>query len=66
MAGLKSRDGLLPHRFAKTHPTRHMPTRVTWIVGVASAGIAGFVEIGEAAELTTSASCWRSRWCACR
>ncbi|MFG2194086.1 amino acid permease [Streptomyces sp. NPDC048639] len=47
-----SRDGLLPRWFAKTHPTRHVPTRVTWIVGVASAGIAGFVEIGEAAELT--------------
>ncbi|GAA0479643.1 amino acid permease [Streptomyces stramineus] len=47
-----SRDGLLPHWFAKTHPTRHVPTRVTWIVGVASAAIAGFVPIGEAAELT--------------
>jgi APA family basic amino acid/polyamine antiporter len=47
-----SRDGLLPHWFAKTHPTRRVPTRVTWIVGVASAGIAGFVKIGEAAELT--------------
>ncbi|MFI1963326.1 amino acid permease [Streptomyces pathocidini] len=47
-----SRDGLLPHWFAKTHPTRHVPTRVTWIVGAAAAGIAGFVKIGEAAELT--------------
>ncbi|GAA0650144.1 amino acid permease [Streptomyces thermocarboxydovorans] len=47
-----SRDGLLPHWFAKTHPTRHVPTRVTWIVGVASAAIAGFLPIGEAAELT--------------
>ncbi|MBW5486078.1 amino acid permease [Streptomyces bambusae] len=47
-----SRDGLLPHWFAKTHPTRHVPTRVTWIVGVASAAIAGVVPIGEAAELT--------------
>ncbi|WP_338932572.1 amino acid permease [Streptomyces netropsis] len=47
-----SRDGLLPKWFAKTHPTRHVPTRVTWIVGVASAAIAGFVPIGEAAELT--------------
>ena len=28
------------------------PTRVTWIVGVASALIAGFLPIGEAAELT--------------
>jgi APA family basic amino acid/polyamine antiporter len=47
-----SRDGLLPTWFAKTHPRRHVPTRVTWIVGVASALIAGFVPIGEAAELT--------------
>ncbi|MFJ5533870.1 amino acid permease [Streptomyces sp. NPDC093261] len=47
-----SRDGLLPRWFAKTHPTRHVPTRVTWIVGAASAAIAGFLPIGEAAELT--------------
>ncbi|ACZ86629.1 amino acid permease [Streptosporangium roseum] len=47
-----SRDGLLPKWFAKTHPTRHVPTRVTWIVGVASAFIAGFLPIREAAELT--------------
>ncbi|MCZ0985465.1 amino acid permease [Streptomyces diastatochromogenes] len=47
-----SRDGLLPIWFAKTHPTRHVPTRVTWIVGAASAVIAGFLPIGEAAELT--------------
>ena len=47
-----SRDGLLPAWFAKTHPTRHVPTRVTWIVGVASAVIAGFLPISEAAELT--------------
>ncbi|WP_434599439.1 amino acid permease [Streptomyces sp. A5-4] len=47
-----SRDGLLPKWFAKTHRTRHVPTRVTWIVGGASALIAGFLPIGEAAELT--------------
>ncbi|UNO43180.1 amino acid permease [Streptomyces sp. MST-110588] len=47
-----SRDGLLPTWFAKTHPTRHVPTRVTWIVGAASAVIAGFLPIGQAAELT--------------
>ncbi|MEU6814475.1 amino acid permease [Streptomyces sp. NPDC046860] len=47
-----ARDGLLPRWFAKTHPTRHVPTRVTWIVGVGAACIAGFVPIGEAAELT--------------
>ena len=47
-----SRDGLLPKWFAKTHRTRHVPTRVTWIVGGASAVIAGFLPIGEAAELT--------------
>ncbi|MDP9870250.1 MULTISPECIES: amino acid permease [Streptosporangium] len=47
-----SRDGLLPKWFAKTHPTRHVPTRVTWIIGIASALIAGFLPIREAAELT--------------
>lgn len=47
-----SRDGLLPKWFAKTHRTRHVPTRVTWIVGAGSALIAGFLQIGEAAELT--------------
>ncbi|GAA2879318.1 amino acid permease [Streptosporangium fragile] len=47
-----SRDGLLPRWFAKTHPTRHVPTRVTWIAGVISAIIAGFLPIAEAAELT--------------
>ncbi|MFI8348230.1 amino acid permease [Streptomyces sp. NPDC085596] len=47
-----ARDGLLPRWFAKTHPTRHVPTRVTWIVGIGAACIAAFVPIGEAAELT--------------
>ncbi|HEX4226090.1 MAG TPA: amino acid permease [Pseudonocardiaceae bacterium] len=47
-----SRDGLLPRWFAKTHPVRHVPTRVTWIVGAASAVIAGVLPIGQAAELT--------------
>jgi APA family basic amino acid/polyamine antiporter len=47
-----SRDGLLPAWFAKLHPRRRVPSRVTWIAGVASAIIAGFLPIGEAAELT--------------
>lgn len=47
-----SRDGLLPQWFAKTHATRHVPTRVTWIAGILSALIAGLVPIGDAAELT--------------
>jgi len=47
-----SRDGLLPRWFAKTHPVRKVPTRVTWIVGIASAVIAGVMPIEEAAELT--------------
>ncbi|MER6508998.1 amino acid permease [Nonomuraea sp. NPDC001636] len=47
-----SRDGLLPSWFAKLHPVRHVPSRVTWIVGVGSALIAGFLPIREAAELT--------------
>ncbi|GGJ79178.1 amino acid transporter [Pilimelia anulata] len=47
-----SRDGLLPRYFAKVHPVRRVPTRVTWIAGIASAVIAGFLPIREAAELT--------------
>jgi basic amino acid/polyamine antiporter, APA family len=47
-----SRDGLLPPWFAKLHPVRRVPTRVTWIVGVASGLIAGFLPIRQAAELT--------------
>ena len=47
-----SRDGLLPGWFAKVHPVRRVPTRVTWIVGVGSALIAGFLPIRQAAELT--------------
>jgi basic amino acid/polyamine antiporter, APA family len=47
-----SRDGLLPLWFAKLHPVRRVPSRVTWIVGVASAVIAGLLPSREAAELT--------------
>ncbi|MGN9843255.1 amino acid permease [Nonomuraea sp. H19] len=47
-----SRDGLLPQWFAKLHPVRRVPSRVTWIVGAGSALIAGFLPIREAAELT--------------
>jgi APA family basic amino acid/polyamine antiporter len=47
-----SRDGLLPAWFAKLHPVRRVPSRVTWIAGAASAVIAGFLPIREAAELT--------------
>ncbi|GAB2578559.1 amino acid transporter [Paractinoplanes abujensis] len=47
-----SRDGLLPAWFGKLHPERRVPTRVTWIAGVVSAIIAGFLPIREAAELT--------------
>jgi basic amino acid/polyamine antiporter, APA family len=46
-----SRDGLLPGWFAKTN-ARHSPSRPVWIVGIISAGIAGLVPIGDAAELT--------------
>lgn len=47
-----SRDGLLPEWFAKTSPRRRVPTRVTWIVGIASAVLAGAVPISTVAELT--------------
>jgi APA family basic amino acid/polyamine antiporter len=47
-----SRDGLLPAWFARLHPVRRVPSRVTWIAGAVSAVIAGFLPIREAAELT--------------
>ncbi len=47
-----SRDGLLPEWFAKTHPVRKVPTRVTWIVGVGAAILAGVLPINTVAELT--------------
>ncbi|MFI1916520.1 amino acid permease [Nocardia sp. NPDC020380] len=47
-----SRDGLLPAWFAKTHPVRKVPTRVTWIVGIGSAILAGLLPINTVAELT--------------
>jgi len=47
-----SRDGLLPPWFGKTHEVRQVPTRMTWLLGVVSAIIAGFLPIAEAAELT--------------
>lgn len=46
-----SRDGLLPGWFAVTN-RNHVPHRPTWIVGIVAALIAGFVPIGDAAELT--------------
>lgn len=47
-----SRDGLLPAWFSKTDPVHHAPTRITWILGVASAVFAELLPIHEAAELT--------------
>jgi APA family basic amino acid/polyamine antiporter len=47
-----SRDGLLPRWFAKTNERRKVPSRMTWVVGIASAVLAGVLPIGEAAELT--------------
>lgn len=47
-----SRDRLLPKWFARTDPKRHVPTRVTWIVGIGSALLAGILPINTVAELT--------------
>ncbi|MGW0518158.1 amino acid permease [Crossiella sp. NPDC003009] len=47
-----SRDGLLPQFLAKTSKKHQVPSRITWIVGVCSAFIAGFLDISAAAELT--------------
>ncbi len=47
-----SRDGLMPKWFAHTDPKRHVPTRVTWIIGIAAAVLAGLLPISIVAELT--------------
>ena len=47
-----SRDGLLPRWFSRTHPVRKVPSRFTWLIGIAAAVIAGVLPIEEAAELT--------------
>jgi basic amino acid/polyamine antiporter, APA family len=47
-----SRDGLIPAWFGVTHPERRVPSRITWVLGVASALIAGLLNIRAAAELT--------------
>jgi basic amino acid/polyamine antiporter, APA family len=47
-----SRDGLLPKWFAAVSPKHRVPVRVTWIVGIGSGLIAGFLPIRQAAELT--------------
>jgi APA family basic amino acid/polyamine antiporter len=46
-----SRDGLLPRWFARVHPRYGTPHRPTAILGVFSAVVAGFLPIGEVAEL---------------
>jgi APA family basic amino acid/polyamine antiporter len=46
-----SRDGLLPRWFAHVHPKYGTPARPTMILGVFTALVAGFLPIGEVAEL---------------
>jgi APA family basic amino acid/polyamine antiporter len=47
-----SRDGLLPGWFGKTSAVNRVPARMTWIIGGASAVLAGLLPIGDAARLT--------------
>src|SRR5512135_1206476 len=46
-----SRDGLLPPFFAEVHPRTHTPVRVIILCGLLIATIAGFIPLGELAEL---------------
>jgi APA family basic amino acid/polyamine antiporter len=46
-----SRDGLLPRSLAKVHPRFGTPYRITLIVGVVVAVLAGFIPLAELAEL---------------
>ncbi|WP_205315782.1 amino acid permease [Nonomuraea lactucae] len=45
------RDGLLPRPMAKVHPRFGTPARLTVIIGVVSALLAGFISLGALAEL---------------
>jgi APA family basic amino acid/polyamine antiporter len=47
-----SRDGLLPKWISQTSRKHNVPSKFTWLLGVASALIAGVLPIAEAAELT--------------
>ncbi|SDX53050.1 amino acid/polyamine/organocation transporter, APC superfamily [Marininema mesophilum] len=46
-----SRDGLLPSFFSKVHEKYRTPFGSTWVVGIASALLGGFVPLGELAKL---------------
>ncbi|MEU4358520.1 amino acid permease [Streptomyces virginiae] len=46
-----SRDGLLPRFFSVTHPKYRTPYRATILLGVFIAVLAGFISLGELAEL---------------
>ncbi len=46
-----ARDGLLPGWFARPHPRWRTPYRPTMILGVGTALLAGFLPIGELAEM---------------
>lgn len=46
-----SRDGLLPKRLSKVHPSFKTPFQNTWITGFVAAGIAGFVDLTTLAHL---------------
>ena len=46
-----SRDGLWPRWFARVHPVRRTPYRPTWVIGVITAGVAGFVDLGTVTDL---------------
>jgi len=46
-----SRDGLLPRSFSEVHPKFHTPAKVTIMVGLATALLAGFIPLDVIAEL---------------
>ena len=47
-----SRDGLLPEHFSRVHPRFKTPHWSTWIAGLAVGIPAGFVDLGDAADLS--------------
>jgi APA family basic amino acid/polyamine antiporter len=45
------RDGLLPRPLAKVHPRFGTPARLTVVIGLVTAALAGFISLGALAEL---------------
>ncbi len=53
-----SRDGLLPKSLSNVNPKTSVPTFSSWTVGIVVALFAGFIPLGQLAELTNIGTMW--------